>query len=1454
VPSKHKEAHAFLKRGFFEGLKSFRDFEIRTEQLANTKEVGDAFEILVEAYLYLNPVLNAKDVWLVGEVPLTIRKRLNLPRGTKGIDGVYEDAAGNLIPYQAKYRTDKDTLSYTEVSSFLGVTEESLKDRVIFTNARDLASDISNRKGLRTVRAAQFHALEEEDFNRINAWLSHKKIEFKRWLPQPHQKEAVEKITAELQQASRTTAVMACGTGKTLVALWAAEAQKPKTVLVLVPSLALLSQTLPDWCKQSKWGDRFRYLCVCSDASVTQSVKNDDYELKQSDLEFTVTTDSKQVQGFLAANQSGVNVIFSTYQSAEVVAKGLKGTAIDFGVFDEAHKTTGPKEGLFAFGLSDKNILIKKRLFLTATPRHYDLRKRDKDGDFITISMSDEKVYGTVSYRLSFSAAVAAGIIVPYKVIISVSLNKDIDNEVLRTGSTLVRRNQIQAKWVANQIALKRAIKKTSASKIITFHSRVKLAEKFAATGAQGIAEHVNGFDVFHVNGGQSAADRKATLDSFKSAPRGLITNARCLTEGVDVPSVDMVAFVDPKKSKIDIAQAAGRAMRQSKSTNKKHGFIVVPLFIEQKKGETEAQALARSGYDELAMVLAAMLENDDDLVDLVRQMQEAKGRGEKFNPRRLHQKIEVLGPAIDLNKLRRSIDVEIVDRLGTSWDNWFGLLQKFHKREGHCLVEQKHQEDGLNLGTWVQSQRLKKDRLALDQLKRLNSLGFIWDPLNEQWEKNFAALQKFHKREGHCRVDTKRKVDELRLGVWVIAQRSIKDRLTPDRIKRLNSLDFSWDPHTELWERNFATLQKFRKREGHCRVEIGRKVDGLNLGHWVGNQRAKIDKLTPDQLKRLNSLGFSWDPIAEQWEQNFAALQKFYKDKGHCRVSESYQVDGLKLGIWVSGQRSIKDSLTPDRLKRLNSIGFTWDSRNEQWEQNYAALKKFHEREGHCRVQAVRKVDGLKLGQWVRVQRSTKDSLTPNRLKRLSSLGFSWDPHADVWEQNFAALQKFHKREGHCRVEKKHQEGGLKLGQWVRVQRSTKDSLTLDRVKRLNSLGFTWDLITEQWEQNFAALQKFHKREGHCRVEKKHQEGGLKLGQWVRVQRSTKDSLTLDRVKRLNSLGFIWDPAAKQWEQNFTALQKFRKREGHCCVAAKYQIDGLKLGMWVQSQRSKKDSLTLDRVKRLNSIGFIWDPAAKQWEQNFTALQKFRKCEGHCRVPYSHQVDRLKLGQWVCVQRSRKDGLTTDRLKRLDTLGFSWDPYDEQWEQNFAALQKFRNREGHCLVVGRHKEGGLKLGIWVIAQRSIKDSLTPDRLKRLNLLGFSWDPIAEQWEQAFAALKKFREREGHCRVETEHKEDGLNLGHWVNAQRRKKDRLTPDRLRHLKSLGFNLDPKAEQWEQAFAALQKFRKREGHCRVPQSHEESHIKLGSWASNQRSRKDILTPDRLKRLNSLGFVWR
>jgi superfamily II DNA or RNA helicase len=1251
VASKHKSAPWFLKQGFFEGIKSFKEFEARTGKLADTVEMGDALEILVEAYLHLDKVLNAKDVWVVGSIPLDIRKALNLPNDSKGIDGVYEDQAGNYIPYQVKYRTNMVTLPFGEISEFLGITEKSLQDRLIFTNCRKLAVDVANRTGVRSVRADKFNELTEADFKRIHAWLTDKKVEpFKPWDPLPHQREAIEKITAGLKEADRTTAVMACGTGKTLVALWAAEAQQPKTVLVLVPSLALLSQTLPDWCKQTSWGERFRYICVCSDDSVNREAQQDGYTYKQEDLEFSVTTDAKEVKKFLGKNKDGVNVIFSTYQSAEVVAEGLKGQTVDLGIFDEAHKTTGDKEGLFAFGLSDKNIRIKKRLFLTATPRHYKLSNRDKDGDFKVVSMSDETVYGKVSYRLPFSTAVAAGIIVPYKVIISVSLNKEVDAELLRRGSTRVRRDDIQAKWVANQIALKRAIEKTGASKVITFHSRVNLAEDFAGDDARGFKEHVKGFDVFHVNGSQNAADRKALLEGFKAAPKGLITNARCLTEGVDVPAVDMVAFVDPRKSKIDIAQAAGRAMRQSKATNKKLGYIVVPLFIEQKKGETEAEAFTRAGFDEVAEVLGAMLESDDDLVDTIEKMQEARGRGDKFNPRQLHEKIEVIGPAINLDKLTHSIDVEILERLGLTWDMYYGSLRIYHKKEGHCRVSQQYESKGLKLGLWVSNQRQRKELLEPDQINRLDALGFSWDPQAEQWELGFAALCDFKKREGHCRVSERQK-----LGQWVKRQRQRKSQLTQEQMLRLNKLGFSWDPHAEQWEEAFEELKRIKQRKGHCRIAQNLRVNGIGLGIWVNAQRQARDHLSQDRIEKLNSIGFSWDPLSEQWEECFTALREFRNREGHCRVHPKFKRNGLRLGAWVLNLRSRKNRLLPEQIKRLDSLDFSWDPVSEQWEEAFAALKKFCEREGHCRVPQSLFVDNLKLGSWVSRQRNPKQQLTPERIKRLKAIGFSWDPHSEQWEKAYEALKKFHKSKGHCLVTQTTIVDGFKLGVWVILQRQKKNRLSKMQVKRLDSLGFSWDPVSEKWEELFAILKKFREREGHCRVNQKMEIDGVKIGSWVTAQRQKKAQLSPSQISRLNSLGYSWDPKDEQWEEFFAALENFVRSNGHCRITQTMKVGGLKVGIWAVNQRARKERLTPTQISRLNSIGFSWDPLTEQWEAALSALKRFRLREGHCRVPQRHVEEGVRLGSWVNTQRQKKDSLSAERTKRLNSEGFIW-------------------------------------------------------------------------------------------------------------------------------------------------------------------------------------------------------
>jgi hypothetical protein len=763
--------------------------------------------------------------------------------------------------------------------------------------------------------------------------------------------------------------------------------------------------------------------------------------------------------------------------------------------------------------------------------------------------------------------------------------------------------------------------------------------------------------------------------------------------------------------------------MRQSKATNKKLGYIVVPLFIEQKKGETEAEAFTRAGFDEVAEVLGAMLESDDDLVDTIKEMQEARGRGDKFNPRQLHEKIQVIGPAINLEKLTHSIDVEILERLGVSWDRWFGLLQKFHKLEGHSRVTQSQVVDGFRLGAWVNTQRYSKNKLSPEKIKRLDSLGFSWDPISEQWEDAFKALQIFQKKEGHCKAPRHAIVNDINLGAWVGHQRKLRKSLTIEQVKRLDSLGFSWDPIAEQWEEHFKALEKFRKREGHCRVTHLGKEQGLNLGTWVSNLRKIKNKLNPIQVSRLDQLNFSWDPHDEQWEEGFAALLKFHKQEGHCQVTRGTVVNELNLGSWVLKQRQKKQKLSPNQVKRLEGLGFNWDPITNQWEKGFESLQAFRKKHGHCNVAANLIVNKLALGTWVGSQRAKSKRLSAEQVRRLDSLGFIWDPIAEQWEEHFEALQKFLKREGHCRVSQSHKEDGINLGTWAGTQRTRKSRLAPDRIRRLNSIGFSWDPITEQWEEGFAALQKFRELKGHCCPASSVHVNNINLASWVIHQRQKRGQLTSSQLKRLNSIGFSWDPRREHWEKAYSALKEFKTQAGHCRVAKNHEVNGIRLYNWNASQRARKASLTKEQISRLNSIGFSWDPFEEQWEEGFAALLKFHKKEGHCQVTRGTIINELNLGTWVLKQRQKKQRLSPNQIKRLEGLGFCWDPFAERWEEGYATLIKFKMREGHCLVSQSHIEGKFSLGTWVSKQRQKRVELSADRIKRLETIGFDWKP-----------------------------------------------------------------------------------------------------------------------------------
>ena len=1133
MPSQLSTAAAILSRGVFDGLTSFEELEQRVSRLGeeNTKVLGDAFEIFVEAFLATQPKFMAEEVWLVGQVPLAVRQEMNLPNDTKGIDGIFRTRTGALVPYQVKFRSKRAYLTYTEVAPFLGLTERA-KDRIIFTNSNEIAVDAKNRDAMRSVRGGDFDDLTADDFRAIECWLKEKPFALPKPQPRDYQIEALDAICGTLETHDRATAVMACGTGKTLLALWVTERLNPKTVLVLVPSLTLLQQTLDEWSRNNSWGRSFSYLCVCSDPSVAQGNSNDSIELHAMDVEFSVDTDPIQVRRFLERDSHYVKVVFCTYQSSNVVIEGSNGLhPFDIAIFDEAHKTTGPKDGLFARCLSDVNIKISKRLFLTATPRHYDIRHRDKEGDFKVVSMDDEKVYGPRGYTLTFGEAAKRGIICDYKVVISLVDGQEISQFALDHGITLVDGDLIGAKWVANQIAIERAIQKTGSVRAITFHSRVSSAAAFSSDTSRGVKQFLTEFSTFHVSGSQKSSERKQLIKAFRDAPKAIITNARCLTEGIDIPAVDLVAFIDPRQSRVDIAQATGRAMRKPHGSQKTTGYIVVPLFVDRRSNQTVEEALDASNFSEVNSVLNAMKEQDEDLAQIIVEINESKGRGDLSISEAIEEKIDVIGPQINLSVLRQNVFIQIADSLGATWDQWFGRLSKFKTLEGHCGVPQHYQQDGFYLGQWVSTQRALKNQLSKDRIDRLNSLGFIWNKRVNQWEQLFNLLIKFRGREGHCRVPNDHVEDSYNLGSWVLTQRANENIMTPERKDLFNSIDFVWNSNNDQWEMGLKLLNQFKGREGHCLVPQKHIEDGYMLGAWVNNQRNarknKSEHLSEERIRRLTSVGFIWTPLIDQWEKNFEYLSEFHRKNGHSLVAAKHVESGFQLGNWVHHQRALKPTLTQEKIERLNSIGFIWDPLQLQWEEGFNLLFEFFRREGHCRVEREHVENGYKLGNWVSQQRKKKDKLCAENIARMNSLGFIWDSLSFQWEEGFKRLLQFYEREGHCLVPALHVENSYQLGQWVGSQRRRKALIEKSRVDRLNSIGFIWDPNAEQWEIGYKWLKQFYSREGHCLVPQKHIENGYLLGSWVRNQRNNKrtkkKTLALERIDRLNEVGFIW-------------------------------------------------------------------------------------------------------------------------------------------------------------------------------------------------------------------------------------------------------------------------------------------------------------------------------------------
>jgi superfamily II DNA or RNA helicase len=636
-----------------------------------TKAQGDLFERLVAAFLRSDAAYRTRlaGVWRLADVPPEVRSQLRLPGPDEGIDLIARERSGHYWAIQAKYRRDKDhALTRGDLATFTDLAFRHCRGIDFALVAHTSVKAIRKRHllgNLGEIGLDRWLDLKPPDWAAIGATLTRRTPKLTPRAPRPHQRRAIQAAVRHYKRdsASRGRLVMPCGTGKSLAAFWIARALQADTVLVAVPSLALIRQTLLDWTREYlAHGQVPEWLVVCSDAS-TGELERDEFVGEVYELGIPTTTNAEVIADFLRRKTDGPRVVFTTYQSGHRLAKGASAAncVFDLAILDEAHKTVGVKSKSFASLLFDTNVRVRRRLFMTATERVI------KGEDSEVLSMDDPAVYGDRFFQLTFKEAIAQRLIADYQILtITVSdarIRDLVQRNRLVTASEHLGETEAQA--LAAGIALRRTFQDHGAKHAISFHRSIRAASDFAEQGSTLNRDRSlrPAVENLHISSKKPAGERADLLRTFTQHHRALLTNARCLTEGVDIPAVDCVLFADPKHSVIDTVQAAGRALRRH--PGKRRGYILLPLLVPQGM---DVDAFAETTeFKTVARTITALSTQDERIAEEFRVVRQGRQTGGGHI-------VEVVGDvpvgqALSLTEFAEAIRTKVWSRVGRA--NW---------------------------------------------------------------------------------------------------------------------------------------------------------------------------------------------------------------------------------------------------------------------------------------------------------------------------------------------------------------------------------------------------------------------------------------------------------------------------------------------------------------------------------------------------------------------------------------------------------------------------------------------------------------------------------------------------------------------------------------------------------------------------------------------------------------
>ena len=633
----------------------------------STREKGNQFEKLMKNWFLTTKLYadNIKNIWLWDEFPY----RNQFGGSDSGIDLVIYNEEDEFVAIQCKFYSPNAEISKSDVDTFISTSaklfevngkKKKFLGRVFVSTTNKWskkANDLIQNQEIPLIRLS-LNELENSDVDWSKIYLGKLGNEAKKESKtiRKHQKEARDSVHEYFKENNRGKLIMACGTGKTFTSLKIAENETNKNglILFLVPSIALLGQTLREWTNDVDNDTKLYPICICSDSKISSKKStNDDNIISVVDLALPATTDIDKIVNQLKKikDKKGMKVVFSTYQSIDVIA-GAQEKILEqdknFGEFDliicdEAHRTTGvtlknEDESNFVKVHKNEFLKAKKRLYMTATPRLYDdnSKSKAKESEAYLCSMDDKELYGEEIYRIGFGKAVENNLLTDYKVLI-LTLNS---SQIPKGLQAIIANGEKEFNFddatrligcingLSKQILDKEKIIKSTdpepMRRAVAFCRDIKTSKRVTNSFNDYSEEYLSSLKEEakrkmvnvaskHIDGGMNALEREDLLSWLKEDGKEkecrILTNARCLSEGVDVPNLDAVLFLSAKNSQVDVVQSVGRVMR--KAPNKKYGYIIIPVVIPEHIRPEEALNDSES-YKIVWSVLNALRAHDD--------------------------------------------------------------------------------------------------------------------------------------------------------------------------------------------------------------------------------------------------------------------------------------------------------------------------------------------------------------------------------------------------------------------------------------------------------------------------------------------------------------------------------------------------------------------------------------------------------------------------------------------------------------------------------------------------------------------------------------------------------------------------------------------------------------------------------------------------------------------------